>query len=186
MKVIIINDAKQVMSYRPQEDYEKSVQGDLYAYEYLGLEWMPTINKKGMVTELKRDEDKIAIKPPVPAGNEIEITEYRDNKDTYTESATPLFTMKIVLELPEGAIITDKPYVRGIDGYLYLAGDEPTEKPVEMQIEDLKAELAKIDAKYRTPRTLAEAMQDDEYALNKLAEADSLSEALRAELRELL
>ena len=190
MKYVVEIDSttKRISSYRPQTEYEIPV---LYAYLFRGAEWIPVINKNNMVTELKFGKGKVAVKPNVPEGADITIitttktAEEGEEEKTITEIACPLYKQELGA-LPEGGFLTDKACVFGIDGYRYLAGDEPTEKPASMRIEEIKAELAKIDREYRTPRTLAEAAQGNEYALNKLAEADSLSEALRAELRELL
>ncbi|MDR0454760.1 MAG: hypothetical protein LBH05_08120 [Deferribacteraceae bacterium] len=47
-------------------------------------------------------------------------------------------------------------------------------------------ELEKIDKEYRTPRTLADAVLGNEWAINRLKEAEELAEPLRIELAELI
>ena len=172
--VTVLNDKKQIMSYRPKAVYEAPA---LYAYCFRGAEWAPVINKNNMVTELKLGKEKVAVKPHVAAGEEIIIGD--------DETASPLYKMELGA-LPEGAILTNKPYVRGLDGYLYLAGDEPTEKPVSMRIEEIKRELDRIDNEYRTPRTLADATLGSEWARAKLSLGEELAAPLRTELAGLL
>jgi hypothetical protein len=56
--------------------------------------------------------------------------------------------------------------------------------PTEKEIIEMRLQM--IDREYRTPRTLADAARGNAWALSRLAQAEELSEPLRAELGGLI
>ncbi|GHV57101.1 hypothetical protein FACS189460_3070 [Deltaproteobacteria bacterium] len=92
----------------------------------------------------------------------------------------------------ETALATDREIVRGRDGGLYFAGEEPQPTPEEEAAEaaaarraEIQAELAAIDlASVRPLRAITEGTATD-YDRNRLAELEARAAQLRAELREM-
>lgn len=164
--------------------------GELDHYEDAeGTRWSPELDDEGRVIALRNTEERFEVVPPVPAGTEIwreTGTEEAPVTLVYTPVLAPVTTRR-ELRLPEGARLLEEgeEVVRGIDGKLYFAGEDPQEVPAEIRIREIKAALARIDAEYRTPRTLADAATGDAWAIARLAEAEALAAPLREELREL-